>query len=190
VTIGIVKSLAPTYGIDLLLRAFTGLLGGSRLSAADIDCRLLIVGDGPQHRALLVLARELGIDGRTEFIGAVPHVEVPGLLRRFDVYAAPSRRESFGVAVLEASACALPVVVSDAGGLPEVVVDGETGLVVPRESVPALQGALERLILDATLRERLGRAGRARVEREYEWGHCVDLMERCYERTVATVGRQ
>ncbi|MEP7294575.1 MAG: glycosyltransferase [Burkholderiales bacterium] len=179
-TIGIVKSLAPKYGVDLLLRAFAGLPD---------NCRLLIVGDGPQRAELEALARELGIAARTEFAGAVPHAEVPAWLNRFDIYAAPSRldSESFGVAVIEASASALPVVVSDVGGLPEVVRDGETGLVVPRDDVPALQAALTQLVLDAALRERLGRAGRAHVEREYEWGHCVDLMERCLEQ-VARAG--
>ena len=179
-TIGIVKSLAPKYGIDLLLRAFAGL---------PESCRLLVVGDGPQRAELEALARDLGIAARTEFVGAAPHAEVPAWLHRFDVYAAPSRldSESFGVAVIEASACGLPVVVSDAGGLPEVVRDGETGLVVPRGDVPALQAALMRLVLDAALRERLGQAGRAHVEREYEWGHCVDLMERCLEQ-VARAG--
>ncbi len=181
-TLGIVKSLAPKYGVDLLLRAFAGLTE---------PCRLLIVGDGPQRAELEALARELGIAARTEFSGAVAHAEVPALLNRLDIYAAPSRldSESFGVAVIEASACGLPVVVSDVGGLPEVVRDGETGLVVPRNDVAALQGALKRLVLDAELRDALGRGGRVHVEREYGWTHCVDLMERCYRRTIALGAR-
>lgn len=185
ITIGIVKSLAPEYGVDLLLRAFAGLLQDADVRALPRACELLIVGDGPQRAALEALALELGIAPCTEFSGAVAHVEVPAWLNRFDIYAAPSRLESFGVAVIEAGACALPVVVSDAGGLPEVVIDGRTGLVVPRDDVPALQAALKRLLLDAELRIELGRRGRAHVEREYEWGHCVDLMERCYARTLA-----
>jgi glycosyltransferase involved in cell wall biosynthesis len=182
-TIGIVKSLAPKYGVDLLLRAFAGLVADADVQALPDECRLLVVGDGPQRAELESLARELGIASCTEFAGAVAHAEVPAWLNRFDVYAAPSRldSESFGVAVIEASACALPVVVSDVGGLPEVVRDGQTGLIVPRDDVPALQAALKRLVLDASLRERLGRGGRAHVEREYEWGHCVDVMERCLE---------
>jgi len=185
-TIGIVKSLAPKYGVDLLLRAFAGLVNDADVQALSDACRLLVVGDGPQRAELESLARELGIAQRTEFAGAVAHAEVPAWLNRLDIYAAPSRldSESFGVAVIEASACALPVVVSDAGGLPEVVRDGETGLVVARDDVPALQAALKRLVLDAALRERLGQGGRALVEHEYEWGHCVDLMERCLERVV------
>ena len=186
-TIGIVKSLAPEYGVDLLLRAFAGLCADADVRAAQPACRLLIVGDGPQRDELIRLASQLGIAERTQFVGAVPHAEVPNWLHQLDIYAAPSRldSESFGVAVIEAGACGLPVVVSDAGGLPEVVVDGETGLVVPRDDVPALQAALRRLVLDAGLRERLGRQGRGHVEREYEWGHCVDLMERCYADTIA-----
>jgi glycosyltransferase involved in cell wall biosynthesis len=70
------------------------------------------------------------------------------------------------------------------GGLPEVVRDGQTGLIVPRDDVLALQAALKRLVLDAALRERLGQAGRVHVEREYAWGHCVDVMERCLEQAA------
>ncbi len=191
-TIGIVKSLAPKYGVDLLLRAFAGLTHDAEVSAVGGECKLLIVGDGPQRAALEALARELGIAQRTEFAGAVPHDAVPAWLNRLDIYAAPSRldSESFGVAVIEASACALPVVVSDAGGLPEVVRDGETGLIVPRDDVGALQAALKRLVLDPALRQTLGERGRLHVAREYEWGRCVDAMERCYERVVARAGSQ
>jgi L-malate glycosyltransferase len=186
-TIGIVKSLAHKYGVDLLLRAFAGLCGDAQVQAAQPACRLLIVGDGPQRDQLVRLAAQLGIAERTQFVGAVAHADVPHCLHQLDIYAAPSRldSESFGVAVIEAGACGLPVVVSDVGGLPEVVVAGETGLVVPRDDVPALQAALKCLVLDPALRERLGAAGRAHVEREYEWGHCVDLMERCYADTIA-----
>ncbi len=189
-TIGIVKSLAPKYGVDLLLRAFAGLLRDEAVRALPNLPRLRIVGDGPARAELEALAGALGIAGQTEFTGAVAHADVPAQLQRLDIYAAPSRldSESFGVAVIEASACAVPVVVADVGGLPEVVRQGETGLVVPREDVPALQAALRRLLLDSGLREALGRAGRERVARLYDWGLCVDRMERCYERLIASAG--
>ena len=188
-TIGIVKSLAPKYGVDLLVRAFAGLLLDEELGKHRFDCRLLIIGEGAQRLRLEALVGQLGIRPRTEFAGAVPHAEVPQWLNRLDIYAAPSRldSESFGVAVIEAGACGLPVVVSDVGGLPEVVRDGETGIVIPRDDVPALQAALKRLLLDDPLRERLGRNGRAHVEREYEWGHCIDLMEQCYARVAQSM---
>ena len=191
-TLGTVKSLAPKYGMDLLLRAFAGLVQDPQVQALPRACRLLIVGDGPQRAELAALAAELGIAAHTTFAGAVAHRDVPAWLNRLDIYAAPSRldSESFGVSVIEASACGLPVVVSDAGGLPEVVRDGETGLVVPRDDVPALQAALTRLVLDASLRDRLGTHGREHVEREYEWAHCVDLMEAAYARTIAKAARR
>jgi glycosyltransferase involved in cell wall biosynthesis len=184
ITVGIVKSLAPKYGVDVLLRAFAGLCADPRLRRPDRPLRLMVVGDGPDRRALEALAGALGIGGMTTFVGAVPHADVPAWLNRFDIYAAPSRQESFGVAVIEASACGLPVVVSDAGGLPEVVLDGETGVVVPREDAAALQGALADLALDAPLRLRLGARGRAHVACNYDWRRCVEAMEASYARTI------
>jgi glycosyltransferase involved in cell wall biosynthesis len=175
--IGTVKTLAPAYGIDRLLRAFARLAApaGGPLPT------LLIVGGGPQEAELRALAQSLGIATRVRWVGPVPHAEVPAWLNRLDVFVAPSRIESFGVAVLEASACARPVVVSDAGGLPEVVVDGETGLVVPGGGEAALAGALERLAGDAALRRRLGEAGRRHVQRRYEWSACVGHMLACLQ---------
>ena len=186
-TLGMVKTLAHKYGVDLLLQAFAELLQDKQVAAAHPALRLRIVGDGPDRAELHALTHSLQLQQRVDFTGAVPHDEVPAALRSFDIYAAPSRldSESFGVAVIEASACGLPVVVSDAGGLPEVVLDGRTGLVVPRDDVPALFQALRRLVLDAGLRRRLGQAGRAHVEATYEWGHCVGVMEQAYDAVLA-----
>jgi glycosyltransferase involved in cell wall biosynthesis len=173
--IGTVKTLARNYGIDTLIDAFALL----RQRASGEALRLRIVGDGPERAALESRAAALG--GAVEFVGPVPHDEVPQQLQLLDVYVAASRIESFGVAVIEASACGLPVVVSDAGGLPEAVEDGVTGLVVRRESPPALAEAIARLVDDAALRRSLGEAGRQRVQQRYEWGDCVDRMASTYE---------
>ena len=184
IVIGTVKTLAPKYGIDLLLRAFAQVRSAANPSAA---LSLVIVGDGPQRAELEALSRTLGIAAQVRFVGAVPHAEVPQWLNRFDLYVAASRldSESFGVAVLEASACGLPVVVSDVGGLPEVVVQGETGSVVPREDVAALAQAIARLVAAPELRRRLGAAGRKRVLAHYGWPHSIDAMLRCLDGVVA-----
>ena len=182
ITIGLFKTLAPVYGVDVLLRAFAGLVQAPGVGSR---CDLLIVGDGPQRSELEALADRLGIGPRTRFVGAVPHADAPAWLRRFDIFVAPSRSESFGVAVLEASACGVPVVVSDAGGLPEVAQDGHTGLVVPRENVAALQQALATLAGEATLRATYGRQGRAFVVRAFAWASCVDRMEACYRQLLS-----
>lgn len=180
--IGTVKTLAPKYGIDTLLHAFAQLLRMPGLPAL----QLRLVGGGPQRAELEALARQLGISDRVDFVGAVPHAQVPGWLRGFDVFVAASRldSESFGVAVIEASACELPVVVTRAGGLPEVVEDGRTGLIVERDDPRALAQALARLVRDPALRRQLGGEGRAKVQRDYEWRDCVRQMLRCYRRCV------
>lgn len=180
--IGTVKALAPKYGIDTLLRAFA-LLAQRR---PDLGARLRIVGGGPDARALKGLAAELGIAPAVDFTGAVPHVRVPEELRAMHVYAALSRThsESFGVAVIEASACALPVVVADVGGLPEVVEEAVTGFVIPPEDPAAAADALERLAAVPELRRRMGDAGRARVRAHYAWEMCVDRMLEVIARAI------
>lgn len=181
-TIGTVKTLASKYGVDLLLHAFAELqeLLAEKQPGLASRLRLLIVGSGPEEASLRQLAWKLGISDVSRFTGQVPHREVPGYLQRLDIYVALSRLESFGVAVLEASSCALPVVVSDAGGLPEVVLNGETGLVVPKENASAAAMALAKLAVDAELRIRMGQTGRLHVENNYTWTNCVERMEALY----------
>jgi L-malate glycosyltransferase len=174
VVFGTVKTLAPKYGIDTLIRAFARVLADPRCSG----CTLQIVGGGPQERELRALAAGLGVQASVEFTGAVPHSTVPQHLRGMDVFVALSRADSetFGVAIVEASATALPVVVSDAGGLPEVVVEGSTGYVVPREDVKAAADRMVELALSTELRRIMGAAGRTRVLDQYGWNTCLDRM--------------
>jgi len=181
VVVGTVKTLAHTYGVDVLLEAFA--VARRRLGAA-CDLRLEITGDGPERLPLERRTGELGVSDRVTFHGAVPHDRVPALLQRLDVFAALSRQESFGVAVLEAAACARAIVVSDADGLAEVVHDGRTGLVVRRGDPLAAADALCRLAGDHALREALGRAAREHVLEHYTWEHSLDLMIDAYRRVV------
>ncbi|GAE70509.1 dolichol-phosphate mannosyltransferase [Cutibacterium acnes JCM 18909] len=98
--------------------------------------------------------------------------------------------ESFGVAIIEAGACGLPAVVSDADGPAEVVEDGVTGLIVPRGDVIASATALMQLVDDVELRRRMGRAGRDHVVETYSWEHSLDLMEQAYRDTIDDAARQ
>jgi len=86
----------------------------------------------------------------------------------------------FGVAVIEASACELPVVVTNVGGLPEVTLDRQTGLIVPPRDPNALTSALEDLVKDPELRKRMGKAGRDFVRSKYCWNDNADVMEQLY----------
>lgn len=192
-TIGTVKSLSEKYGIDTLIHAFAQLRADDHIGKAGLKdrLRLLIVGDGPQRDALERLTQELGVAGFTRFIGAVDHDSVPEWLNCLDIYVAASRfdSESFGVAILEASACELPVVVSDAGGLPEVVDEGESGFIVPRDRPDLLADCLRRLSLNPALRLSLGTKGRQLVKKIYSWDVCVDKMINIYQSLIISYRR-
>ena len=190
ITIGTVKTLAFKYGIDTLIRAFTILHANLEHTQPEIasKLRLIIVGGRPesgkidQTDFLKQLCFDLNIQKQVIFAGQVSHEAVPLWLNRFDIYAALSRdnSESFGVAILEASACEIPVVVSDVGGLPEVVDAGKTGFVVPHEDPKSAAKALEQLILDEDLRRKMGKAGRKRVLDQYQWKDNLSTMENLY----------
>ena len=177
VVVGTVKTLEAVYGIDYLIRAF----GKVRSKHPQLPLKLLIVGGGSQEAALKALVSELGLDDCTVFTGFVAYDEVANYHNRLSISVALSNSESFGVAVIEASACEIPVVVSDVGGLPEVVENGVTGLVVPPKDVDAAATAIERLVLDADLRKTMGRAGRERVQRLYDWNANVAQMIDVYK---------
>ena len=184
--IGTVKALDETYGIDTLIQAFALLVGKLVACGHPLANRitLRLVGDGTQASALQSLSRRLGLSERVTFVGAVPHAEVPTELAKLDIYVALSRQESFGVAVLEAGAAGRPVVVSDAGGLPEVVGDGITGIVVPKEDPAAAAAALLDLVNNPSKRTELGQAARQHVRDNYAWDRCVEKMLSVYERTI------
>jgi glycosyltransferase involved in cell wall biosynthesis len=186
VVIGTVKTLAPLYGIDVLIQAFAHVCEQLKQDGISKSLKLRIVGGGPDADMLLDLARRLGISDQVDFVGRVDHAQVPEELKMLDIYVALSRRESFGVAVVEACACGVPVVVSDVGGLPEVVRDGITGFVVPSEDYVAAAAVLRRLVDNDDLRHQIGRAARAHVERLYDWNQSIQMMIDCYRRVLPT----
>lgn len=174
VVIGTVKTLAHKYGIDTLIEAFALIVQRPGMPV----CTLRIVGGGEERGRLEALVAERAAGGKVTFVGPVPHGRVPAELQALDIYVALSRldSESFGVAAIEASACGLPVVVSDASGLREVTLDGVTGLVVPRNDPAAAADALAALVNAPERRIAMGLAGRAHVLEAYEWSGCVDRM--------------
>ena len=147
--------LSPEKGILELAEAARGL-------------DLVVAGDGPLR------ARIPGA------LGFVPHDELQRLYARAAVVVCPSRREGFGVTCLEAMAHARPVVATNVGGLRDLVVDGETGLLVPPRDPRALRAAVERLLGDRELRRRLGAAGRERAQRRFSWKAVTDATVATY----------
>lgn len=179
-TIGIVKTLRPRYGIRQLILAF------HQIADAFPDARLVIVGGGEQYADLQAMVLSLGMETRITLTGYVSHEDIPGYLRGFDLFVVPSLtdRESFGVAAIEASATGLPVIASRVGGLSEVVLDGETGLLVPPGDVDALATAMSRLLADSALRAQMGQAGREFVLENYRWEDNAELMEQLYNEVL------
>ncbi len=176
IVIGTIKALEDTYGIDYLIRAFKIVCD----RMPELPLKLLIVGGGSQEQVLKNLVQELGLNQKTTFSGKVSHAEVTKYHNMLDVYVALSRSESFGVAALEAQACSKPVVVSDCGGLPEIIEQNVTGFVVPTGGIVEAADALQKLILSESLRKKMGEAGRKRVINLYSWDRCVDLMTGLY----------
>lgn len=186
ITIGTVKTLAPLYGIDILIKAFEILLKNLSQTHPEIEksLRLRLVGTGHQELELKALTQQLGISKRIDFVGRVDSSQVPIELEKLDLYVALSRQESFGVAIIEAGAAGRPVVVSDVGGLPEVVLNGQTGIVVPKENPQAAADVISKLVLDRELRIQMGEAGKKHVIDTYDWSSCITTMTNLYQRII------
>ncbi|HEX6290516.1 MAG TPA: glycosyltransferase [Herpetosiphonaceae bacterium] len=172
--IGTLRHLEMNYGIDVLIEAVPLML------RAVSQVQVQIGGAGSMQPMLERRIAELGIAERVRLCGRIPHQNVPALLRSLSLFVMPSRAESFGVAALEAQACGLPVVASNVGGLPEVVRDGETGLLVPPERPAALAAASIDLLRDPERRAAMGRAGREWVSQRYDWQQNVSQMLEMY----------
>ena len=175
--IGTVKALEPEYGIEFLIRSFALLCD----KHAEFPLRLLIVGDGSLVKPLKKLAESTGYGDLILFAGKALHEEIPKYLNMMDVFAALSLSESFGVSVIEASACELPVVVTSIGGLKEVAEDMVTGLLVPPATIIEPADAFEKLIFNTGFRKQLGRNGRLRVEKMFNWKDNVEEMIKTYQ---------
>ena len=157
--IGNVAALADHKGQRYLLAAMP------RVLAAEPRARLFIVGEGALRPALEAQASELGIEAAVTLTGF--RTDVAQWLELFDVFVMASHLEGLCTSVLDALAMRTPVVATAAGGLPEIVIDGETGLLVPPREPAALADALVRLLRDRALGRRLAEAGRRRVEKEF-----------------------
>lgn len=174
-----VGRLVEQKGHDVLIRAFRQVCG--RIPEA----RLVIVGAGEKRASLERLMAQLGLDGHVTLAGH--RQDARAFMRETAVFAHPSRWEGFGLVLLEAMADRLPIVATRVSAIPEIVEDGVTGLLVPVNDETALANALVRLLADATLAQRMGRAGRERLEREFSLARMARETEEIYR--DALVGR-
>lgn len=176
IVIGTIKSLEKIYGIQYLIDAFKII----KKKYPDKPLKLLIVGDGSQKKHLQGLVENYNLANDTIFTGKIPYDQVVHYHNALSIYVALSESESFGVSIIEASACEKPVVVSNVGGLPEVVENNITGIVVPAQSSKKAAEAIEKLINNSKLSCNMGKEGRKRVKKLYNWVNNVNQMINIY----------
>ena len=184
VEVVMVGRLVEKKGFEYGLQAF------ARVAKSHPNVFLTIVGDGPRRRSLERLTATLGIGDRVTFTGVLASRAVSEQLRRSDVLLAPSvtghdgNREGSPMTVKEGSASQVVPVSTYHAGIPEIVEDGATGFLVNERDVDGLADRLERLVRDQQLRAHMGRAARAKMEREFDNRVQVDELERLYDRAV------
>lgn len=169
-----VSRLVPHKGIDTVIAAMPMLP----------EVRYAVAGVGPDRVRLEQLADRLGVRDRVRFLGSVPEAQLPGLYRAATLYAGLSREangqvEGFGLALVEAQASGIPVIASTSGGIPDAVMDGRTGVLIPPDDPTAAAVTMIGLLADPGRRAAMGRSGRSRVEQYLNWGRVVTDLERC-----------
>ncbi len=180
-----VARLEEVKGTEYLIRAFA-------LTAPQFPlARLVIIGDGKLRKTLMRLARDTGFAERILFLGARPHPEVLGWMRRAAMLVLPSiktssgREEGLGMVMLEAAASGVPGIGCRVGGIAEGIADGETGFLVPERDPEALCVAISTLLANPSLRQRMGEAARRRMEQHFDLTRQTAALEDIYDRLLA-----
>jgi len=181
-TLAVVGRLIAIKGHDVLLRA----LASARARVPDLTLR--VAGDGPLDGELRSTVRDLGLDDAVSFLGRV--TPVAPVLEDAGIVVVPSFGEGFGMVALEAMERARPVIASSVGGLPEIVDDGRTGLLVPSGDVGALAAAIERLARDPDRAAAMGAAGRVRAVERFSQDRCTDRTEQLYRAALDAAGER
>jgi len=177
IVIGTVKSLEKEYAIHDQIYAFKLL----RDKHKDENIKLLIVGEGSLANDLKSLTDSLDLKNEVYFTGFVEHKNIVDYHNMIDIFVNVSIYESFGVSVLEAMACETPVIVSDIGGLPDIINDGKTGYIVPQGNIQKISDAMDTLLSDKVLRKEIGKRARKEVLDHYNWEASIETMTDVYK---------
>ncbi len=181
-----VARLVDMKGTQYLIRAFAAV------ARRHPGFNLVIIGDGPLRRSLRALTKTLQLEPRVQFLGALPHAQVVARMRGAAMLVLPSvhtitgRVEGLGMVLLEAAATGVPVVASRVGGIPEGVVDGHTGFLVPERDVDALSGRINDLLDQPETRLRMGVQARAFVERQFDLRRQGEQLEAFYDAVLSS----
>lgn len=174
--------LVEKKGVDTAIRAWKEL--PRRLPA-----RLVIAGTGPEEAALRRLVADLSLDDSVEMAGAVDPIRLRAMMSRCRLVLIPSRWEAFGMVALEAMAASRPVVATRSGGVTEIVVDGETGRLVPPAEPTAMAAAMAELIDDPERARAMGEAGRRRALEHFSWSAVGDRYDELFRLAAAAGAR-
>jgi colanic acid/amylovoran biosynthesis glycosyltransferase len=180
-----VARLVEVKGTQYLIRAF------GALAQRHANTQLVIIGDGPLKNTLQALAQSLGVGERVHFLGALPHAEVLAWMRKAAMLVLPSVRtpsgrvEGLGMVLLEAAAAGVPVIGSRIGGIPEGIIDGETGFLTPEREPEALARRMDDLLDDSVLRQRMGGQARRLIERQFDLRRQTEMLEALYDSVLA-----
>lgn len=166
--------LVVKNGVDLLIRALTAL---------PERVKLLVAGVGELEDELRKLAAELGVEKRVVFAGLIDHAALPKLLAMSDAFCRPSRSEGLGNAFIEAQAVGLPTIGTPVGGIPDIIADGENGLLIKPESSESIAEAVRRLMDNPSFAARLSENGR-RSAQNYGWPNLAARMDSLFKRLV------
>jgi glycosyltransferase involved in cell wall biosynthesis len=169
-----VGRFAAVKNHEMLVAAFAQLVGQQPLPT-----ELWLVGDGELREAVQHQVRALGIESRVRFLGV--RSDIPDLLRAADVFVFPSRWEGNPLSVMEAMAAGLPVIATAVGGVPELVEEGASGILVPNEDLHGLVAAMQRMAQNPDLREQMGHAARCRAVERFDIRQTVRAYEALYE---------
>ncbi len=170
--------------MDDLIRAFYLFLKKRPPDTKDV---LDIYGKGSMSGSLQQLINSLNLKGKAFLRGAIPNTDVPDVLNNMDVVCLPSISESFGVSAVEAMACGIPVVASDADGFLETVKNDVTGFTVPKRNPEAMAEKIYQLEQNSELRRKMGEAGRKYVMQFYDLNKNVEIMESTYNAVIRSV---
>lgn len=180
IIVGCIKSLEAIYKLDLLINSFSNVL---KLNSS-IKLRLLIVGGGSQEISLKKLCKELGVDSRVTFTGKVAHSDVLKYYQQMDVFCNFSEYESFGVSIIEAMACALPVIATKTEGAKDIIVSPNIGKLISINSIDEATNSISQLLGNEELRRSIGINARAHVLKEYNWQENVTEMITEYKKLI------
>jgi len=170
-----VSNFRAVKRIDLVVRAFAAV-------AATRPAVLVLIGDGPERGPAQALVRSLDLQRRTCFLGN--REDCVPVLQAADLFVQASDSESFGLAALEAQSCGVPVVSTNVGGVPEVIINGETGLLAPAGDHEALAAAATTILGDRATWQQMSAAARKGAVRRFALAESVDRYEACYRRVL------